>query len=175
MVTLQKRRDLMDGYVLAPDGATVADAIRSADISTPQNRQRLERKGFVILSRHNSNDRPADLRTEPPTLEVCRQVLEVIAARREQAVAALREELKDAQEELKQRDLARGERAFWRTRARDLEAKIAAIEQEEVSAEELHRAFLVEDARLRASFVPPEMREAMEAIERERAVLGAPA
>lgn len=169
--TLQKRRDLMDGYLLSPDGASVGDAIRSADISIPSYRQRLEAKGNRLLTRYGANDRAADLRTQPPSLEDCARALATINTRKEQMLATLREDLEESKREMKQGELGRSERSYWRARVRQLERKIEQIALEDVSAEELHAAFLREDAALRASFVPPEMRHALEALERERVTL----
>lgn len=172
---LQRRRDLMDGYVLAPTGATVGDAVRSADISIPSYRQKLQKKGYVILTEYGANDRAAELRTSPPTLETCRAVVEEIEKRKAAVLAELGDQLQEAEEELAQRDLGRQERSFWRVRAKNLREKIAAIEGEEVTPEELHMAFVREDVTLRATAVPPQLREALEAIERERALLGSSA
>ena len=165
--TLQERRDLMEGYVLDVVGATVPDAIRTMDISIPQNRQLILSSGRIILTKYNTNDRPGDLRSEPPDLASCVMALEQIQGRKDVTVEALRAELAESKAELKS-DVSRGERSFWRARVTALERKIEVIATEDVAAEELHRAFIREDVTLHAKFVPPEMREAMEAVERER-------
>lgn len=172
---LQTRRDLMDGFVLAPTGATVPDAVRTADISIPSNRQRLENKGVKLLTQHNGNDRAGDLVSRPPSLEACQRAVDEVQGRKEAAIARLRAELADAKGESKQTDLSRGERSFWRKRVVNLEEKLIDVEMEAVTGEDLHRMLVREDVSLRAAAVPPEMRAAMEAIERERELVDVPA
>lgn len=167
---LQRRRDLMDGWVLSPSGATVGDAVRTADISNPANRERLVRKGFQILTRHNANSTPAELQTEPPDVEVIARALEAVSTRKGAEIARLEELLAEAKTEMKQPHLSLNERSFWHLRAKRLEEKIAEIKSEQVMAAELYRALVLEDVAERAKAVPPEMRAAIEALERERAV-----
>jgi len=169
-VALQKRRDLMDGYVLDTKGGAVGDAIRSADISNSRNREILQRKGMQILTRHNSAGRPAELQSEPPTQEACEAALAVIYERREAILVDLRAQLKEADQEVKEVTLNRNERGFWRTRAKSLEKKIEQIATEQVTPRDLYVAFVREDVSLRARDVPPEIRAAMTAMERERAI-----
>jgi hypothetical protein len=171
-ITLQKRRDLMDGYLLNPTGACIGDAIRTADISNTTNRSRLTRKGFVILTRHNNSERPSEHDSQPPTVEDCEAALRIIRDRVEPVLEALRAELAEADEELGSLSLDRRERGFWRRRKRDLEMKIKEIEEDQtVTATELHRQFVREDVSLRARTIPEFVRASLEAMERERALL----
>lgn len=165
--TLQKRRDLMDGYLLSPEGATVADAIHTADISNSQNRERLVKKGNVLLTMHNSATRPAELETEPPSLERCSEALARIAERKEETIAKLEAQLLEAESELHEL-LTRDQRSYWRKRRDGLRRKIDEIKNEQVTAEELYRAFVREDVELRARGVSPEFRAQMAALERQR-------
>lgn len=171
-IRLQRRRDLMDGYLLNPTGACIGDALRTADISNTVNRSRLRRKGFVILTRHNDSERPAEHDSAPPTVEDCAAALKVIAERRKPILAALKAEIAECDEELGSVSIGRMERGFWRRRRKDLEKKVAEIERDaRVTPEELHRQLVREDVSLRARAVPPEMRAALQAVERERALM----
>ena len=164
---LTPRRDMTEGYILDVVGATVPDAIRTADICIPQYRQSLQRDGIVILTQYNGNERAGDLRTEPPTLAACAAALETIKSRKDDTMSALGADLGETEMELKS-DLARGERSFWNKRARALKVKLGLIADEQVTPEELLRAFNREDISLHAKAIPPEMKEAMETISRER-------
>ena len=166
--TLQRRRTSDDGWVLSPTGATVAEAISSADVSNATNRQRLARKGCKVLTIHNSNDVPRDYRGTCPSLATSEKVVEIVAKRKPKKLAELEADLILATEELDEGDLPKGDRSNLKVRKKDLERAIARIKDDNVTGAELHRAFRREDVKVKAREVDPAMRAAIEAYESAR-------
>lgn len=169
-LNIPRRTRYFEGYILAPTGAQLGDAIRTADISIPPYRERLQRAGNVILTRTNANSTVKELQTEPPTLETCEMVINEIAKRREPELERLRALVKEAAQEVKAHmAIASKERTFWQSRKRSLEEKIEAIiAEEDVTAKDLYRWFVLEDASFQAQAVPAELRAALTALDRER-------
>ena len=165
---LQKRDSTDVGWVLSPSGATVEEAIAPSRITNPTNRQKLILKGFKILTRHNSNDTPRGYRGDPPSLATCKKVIALVGTRKEKALTFLGGELARAKEE-PMSDLTPTERSFWRGRINDLERAINRIKDEDVTAEELHRAFRRDEVEMRAKNVDPGMREQIETFQSTQA------
>ena len=161
---LQIRSTTDVGWVLSPNGATVEEAISFSSITNPSNRQTLIRNGFKVLTRHNSNDTPKDYHGDPPSLETCAKVISLVNGRKEKAVTDLKEHLRLAKEE-PMADLPPGDRSHWRVRIKDLVRAIARIEDEDVTPEELHRAFRREEVEMRAKEVDPAMRSQIESMQ----------
>ena len=161
---LQMRDSVDVGWVLSPTGATVEDAVATTRITNPANRQLLIRKGFKILTRHNSNDTPRDYHGDPPTLDTCKKVIALVATRKEKALEFLQDQLDKAKEE-PLADLPPGDRSFWRGRIKDLEKAVARVRDEDVTPEELHRAFRRDEVLVRNKEVDPAMRSQIEAFQ----------
>ncbi len=166
--TLQKRRTSDDGWVLSPTGATVEDAVSSADCTTGANRQRLEAKGFIVLTKHNRNDAPSDYKAEVPPLEICQKVVKRVAKRKEKKLVELEAELVLAKEE-PLADLPPSDRSYWRVRLKDLEQAVQKVKGDDCTGEELYRAFRRENAVVKNSEIDAATKQTIDSYEEVRA------
>ena len=161
---LQSRDSVDTGWVLSPKGATVEEAVCTSRITNASSRQLLIKKGFKVLTRHNSNDAPSDYHGDPPSLETCKKVIALISTRKEKAISFLQEQLTTANEE-PLADLPPSDRSFWRGRIKDLNRAIGRIKDEKVTPEELHRAFRRDEVVMRSKDIDPAMRASIEAFQ----------
>lgn len=163
---IQKRKGLMDGFVLDAKGAYVGDAIRTTDICIPSYRQAIEKAGGVILTQFAANDTARTHDPKAPTLETCRMVVRELERRTPEALAEFQVIYEDAAQELKGRDLPRGERSFWQKRERAIQKRIDDLRKQRITAEELYNFFQEEDIALHMQAVPDDLKEALGAVGR---------
>jgi hypothetical protein len=95
-----------------------------------------------------------------------------VDTRKDKALTFLGGELTRAKEEPLS-DLTPTERSFWRGRIIDLEKAISRIKDEDVSPEELHRAFRRDEVEMRAKNVDPAMREQIETFQNTQSAAAA--
>lgn len=168
-LVIQRRSQEFEGYVLEPQGATFGQAIRTRDISIPSYREELRRLNVVQLTGDNGNTSVRGLATMPPSLELCQQLIEEIAARRPDAIEALQAVISEEEREMKDAALGRDERGYLRLRVKAMKQVIDLMQAEEsVTAEELYQWFRTEDVRLRGSFVSPELRQSLAVLRDEQ-------